>query len=85
MTSENDWHRVYVHNFICECFHGLLKHGDEVSYINEQRNYNQLANLKLNSKETNITIKVTGNCSISSYVWPIISFILSFSTGFILI
>jgi len=68
MTLENDWHQIYVHDFIWECFHELLKYGDEVSHINEQRNDNRLANLKLTSKETNINIKVTGNCSLSSYV-----------------
>jgi len=68
MTLKNDWHRIYVYDFIWECFHGLLKYGDKVSHINEQRNDNRLTNLKLNSKETNIIIKVTGNCFVSSYV-----------------
>jgi len=41
MTLENDWHRIFgVHDIIWEYFHGLLKYGNKVSHINEQRNDN---------------------------------------------
>jgi len=37
---------IDVHDFIWECFHGLLKYGNKISHINEQRNDNPLANSK---------------------------------------
>jgi len=44
-----------------------LKYG-EVLHINGNHKDNKLANLKLNSKESRIIIKVTGNWSISTNV-----------------
>jgi len=69
MSTENDWHWIFVHDFIWKCFHGPLKYGDEVLHINGNHKDNRLADLKLNAIESRIIIKVTGNCSISSYVW----------------
>jgi len=69
MTTENDLHQIFVHDFIWECFHGPLKYGEEILHINGNHKDNRLPNLKLNSNESSIIIKVTGNCSVSSYVW----------------
>ena len=60
MTVEEDWHRIFVHDFIWECFHGLMHFGEEVIHLNKKADDNRLNNLKLrNSNE--IIIKVTPN------------------------
>ena len=34
-TVEDDWRRcLHVHDFIWECFHGLLKEGEKIKHIN---------------------------------------------------
>jgi len=57
MTTENDWHRIFVHDFIWECFHGSLKYEEEVLPINGNYKNNRLVNLKLNSNESRIQMK----------------------------
>ena len=49
-TVEDDWGRcLHVHDFIWECFHGLLKQGEKIKHINERRDDNRLENMKLRS------------------------------------
>ena len=44
---EDDWRLIQVHDFIWECFHGLLKEGEKIKHINKRRDDNRLENLKL--------------------------------------
>ena len=56
-TVEDDRGRcLHVHNFIWECFHGLLKEGEKIKHINERRDDNRLENKKLHSSN-NIIIR----------------------------
>ena len=64
LTVEEEWHRTYVHDFIWECFHGLLKYGDEIKHINKKRDDNRLANLKLRSSKK-ILIKISTSENVS--------------------
>ena len=49
-TVENDWGRcLHVHDFIWECFYGLLKEGEKIKHINKRRDDNRLENMKLRS------------------------------------
>ena len=51
------WQKMFVHNFIWECFHGLLYFGEEIMHLNNLAHDNRLENLKL--RNTNeIIIKV---------------------------
>ena len=48
-TVGNDWGWcLHVHDFIWECFHGLLK-GEKIKYINKRGDDNRLENMKLRS------------------------------------
>ena len=48
-TIEDDWGRcLHVHDFIWECFHGLLK-GEKIKHINKRRDDNRLENMQLRS------------------------------------
>ena len=61
ITVDEHWRNIYVHDFVWECFHGLLKYGDEVKHINKQRDDNRLENLKLqSSKEIVIKVSTSG-------------------------
>ena len=56
-TVENNWGWcLHVHNFIWECFHGLLKEGEKIKHINKRRDDNRLENIKLCSSN-NIVIR----------------------------
>ena len=49
-TVEDDWGRcLHVHDFIWECFSGLLKEGEKIKHINKRRDDNRLENMKLRS------------------------------------
>ena len=49
MTVQDYWGHIYVHNFIWECFHGLLKDGQKIKHINKKCEDNRLMNLTLRS------------------------------------
>ena len=45
---EGNWGRcLHVHDFIWECFHGLLKEEVKIKHINKRRDDNRLENLRL--------------------------------------
>ena len=46
-TVENDC--LHVHDFIWECFHGLLKEKEKIKHINKRRDENRWENMKLRS------------------------------------
>ena len=49
-TVEDDSGRcLRVHDFIWECFHGLLKEEEKIKHINKRRDDNRLENMKLRS------------------------------------
>ena len=55
MTVQDYWGRIYVHNFIWECFHGLLKDGQKIKHINKKSEDNRLMNLTLRSSNVKIS------------------------------
>ena len=49
-TVENDWGRcLHFHDYIWECFQGLLKEEKKIKHINKRRDDNRLENMKLRS------------------------------------
>ena len=60
-TVEDDCGRcLHVHDFIWECFHGLLKKGEKIKHINKRRDDNRLENMKLgNSNDIVIRGSIT--------------------------
>ena len=47
---EDNWGQskyIYLHDFIWECFHGLLKEGEKIKHINGKPSDNRLQNLKM--------------------------------------
>ena len=55
MTVQDYWGRIYIHNFVWECFHGLLKDGQKIKHINKKCEDNRLMNLTLRSSNVKIS------------------------------
>ena len=51
-TVEDDC--LHVHDFIWECFHGLLKEGEKIKRINKRRDDNRLESMK--SRSSNVIV-----------------------------
>ena len=62
ITVEGDWQRILVHDFIWECFHGLLFFEEKIRHINRIPDDNRLENLKpRNANEIIIRVSTNGN------------------------
>ena len=62
MTVQDYWGRMYVHNFIWECFHGLLKDGQKIKHINKKCEDNRLTLFCRCSK----SMLTAGHCVVST-------------------
>ena len=63
-TVEDDWGRcLHVHDFIWDCFHGLLK-GEKIKHINKRRDDNRFQNMKLRSSND---IVIRGSASDTAF------------------